>query len=161
MLIATRWMYDEDKQEMWCSHRCLTNIDALWRGIVNEFDGDWILIFGNPAALSFKEQYNLMRNVDILVSVHGAIFAWSLIFESHKRNQKMFEISIPDAPLHSEHWARMLGLREDQYHEYHCEDCCAERMENWSLCDRSRINVTRVLSDLRTFLSTPALANFR
>lgn len=150
MLVATRWYYDDTKNAMHCKHRCLTNIEEFWQEIVAKYNKNWIILFGNLAHLTFKTQYNLMRNVDIMIGQHGAVFAWSLIFNTHKQNQKLFEISIPNAPLHSEHWAKMLNIKG--YHEHICKDCCRFRMQDWKDCIKSRVDVTLCLNEIDQLL---------
>ena len=120
--------------------------------IVRSFAGaEWIGIFGNLAMIPYQLQYNLMRNVDVMIGAHGAVFSWSLVFNSHKMNQKMFEISIPNAPLHNEHWAKMLNIRG--YHQHICTTCCQKRMKQWRLCPHSRVNVEDILNELHLLVN--------
>ena len=150
MFVATRWYYDDTKKAMHCKHRCLTNIEQFWQAIVDKYNKNWIILFGNLAHLTYKTQYNLMRNVDIMIGQHGAVFAWSLIFNTYKLNQKLFEISIPHAPLHSEHWAKMLNIKG--YHEHFCKDCCKHRMQDWQDCIKSRIDINVSLNEIDQLL---------
>ena len=150
MFIATRWYYQAINKSMHCSHRCLTNIEQLWQKIVKTFDTNWIILFGNLASLSHKIQYNLIRNMDIMIGLHGAVFSWSLIVNSYKKNQKLFEISIPYAPLHSEHWAKMLDIKG--YYQHICDKCCFQRQKDWIYCQQSRVNVTLIVYELNNIL---------
>lgn len=120
IFIATRWINGV------CRHRCLSNIKELRARFIEYFsliNNDYVIIYGNPGTLSFMAQYNLFKNLDGFIAVHGAAYLMAALFM--KENKFKFEITMYHKYIQtSEQIMSMLGsVKSVSYNNYFCQKC--------------------------------------
>eukprot|EP01084_Bolivina_argentea_P181701 313775_1 len=89
-----------------CSiRRCVhSKIQLKWiSALISNFSTNYLIVYGNPAYLSFETHYHLTRHLDIVVSVHGASLAFQIFMYTP---QKVFELTTKT----SIHLAKMLNI---------------------------------------------------
>lgn len=91
-----------------CFHRCVQNANMLKNRLIKEFE-NVMFVFANLGYLSFDLQYYLIRRCRVMIGMHGASFAWSVLMSS---NQVLVEFQVQKW-WNSIHFAAMLNITYD------------------------------------------------